>query len=338
MKIAIARALLAAGALSLAAPALPQETTLIFATVNPPNAHLTVNVLVPWAQRVNERGKGIVRLDIRDGLALANLGNAYDRVLSDVVQVAWGTHSAVGGKFRKTEVIALPFVAPTSAEEGSVALWRLYKAGMLDSDYDEVIPLYLCQIANSGVQFAKPPKGPIDTLAGYKMIVSGRIPGQSAARLGATPASISLNEMYEAIQRGTVDGVFTGWTAFQPFKLAEVTTYHVDVTLSGASGYVFMSRKKWDALPPAVKKVLEENSGEAQSKAFGAFWDRIAEETRADLKKNPKHTVVSLTPEQQKKWQEAITPVVADWAKSTPDGDKVLSTYRGLVQQVRAGR
>ena len=330
------RLLLTFAGVSLAVPAHSQETTLIFATVNPPSAHLTVNVLVPWAQRVNERGKGIVRLDIRDGLTLANLGNAYDRVLTDVVQIAWGTHSAVGGKFRKTEVIALPFVAPVSAEEGSVALWRLYKAGMLDSDYDEVVPLYLCQIANSGVQFSKPPKT-LDTLAGYKMIVSGRIPGLSATRLGATPASISLNEMYEAIQRGTVDGVFTGWTAFQPFKLAEVTTYHVDVSLSGASGYVFMSKKKWETLSPAVRRVLEENSGEAQSKAFGGFWDRIAEETKAALKKDPKHTVVSLSPEQQKKWQEAITPVVAEWVKSTPDGEKVLSTYRGLLQKVKAG-
>ena len=48
-----------------------------------------------------------------------------------------------------------------------------------------------------------------------------------------------------------------------------------------------MSRKKWDALPAPVRKVLEDNSGEAQSKAFGAFWDRIAEDTKAELRKMP---------------------------------------------------
>jgi TRAP-type C4-dicarboxylate transport system substrate-binding protein len=332
----VTRALLAAAALCLAAPAVSQETSLIFATVNPPSAHLTVNILVPWAQRVNEQGKGVVKLDVRDGLTLANLGNAYDRTLSDVVQVAWTIQAAVGGKFRKTEVVTLPFIAPASSEEGSVALWRLYKAGMLDSDYDEIVPLYLCQITHSGVHFSKPPKS-LDSLNGYKMIVSSRVLGLSAARLGVTPSSISLNEMYEAIQRGTVDGVMTGWTAFQPFKLAEVTSYHVDTQLGASTGMVFMSKKKWDTLSPAVKKVLEANSGEAQSKAFGAFWDRISEEGRSDVRKTGKHTIVTLSPEQQSKWQATITPVVQEWTKSTPDGDKVLSTYRGLIQKVRSG-
>jgi TRAP-type C4-dicarboxylate transport system substrate-binding protein len=329
-------ALGAATAIAFAAPAAAQETNLIFATVNPPNAHLTVNVLVPWAQKVNEQGKGVVKLDIRDGLTLANLGNAYQRTLDDVIQIAWTIQGAVGGKFRKTEVVGLPFVAPTSSEEGSVALWRLYKAGLLDTEYDEIVPLYLCQITQAGVHFSKPPKS-IDSLKGYKMIVGSRILGVTAARLGVTPSSISLNEMYEAIQRGTVDGVMTGWTAFQPFKLAEVTSYHIDVDLGASTGMVFMSKKKWDTLSPAVKKVLESASGEAQSKAFGAFWDRINEEGRADVRKTGKHTIVKLSPEQQKKWQSEITPVVQEWTKTTPDGEKVLNAYRGFIQKVRSG-
>jgi len=332
----VGKALSVAAALSFAVPSFAQETSLTFATVNPPSAHLTVNILVPWAQKVNETGKGVVKLDIRDGLTLANLGNAYDRVLSDVIQVAWTIHGAVGGKFSKTDVVALPFLSPASSEDGSVVLWRLYKSGLLDSEYDEVVPLYLCQITQSGLHFAKTPKS-LDTLTGTKLIVPSRIVGMTGSRLGATPASISLNEMYEAIQRGTVDGVMTGWTAFQPFKLAEVTTYHIDASLGASTGMVFMSKKKWNTLSPAVKKVLEANSGEAQSKAFGTFWDRIIEEGRAEVRKSGKHTIVNLSAEQDKKWQATIAPVVQEWTKTTPDGDKVLSAYRGLLQKVRAG-
>jgi len=324
----------AAAVLGFALPAGAQEVNLTFATVNPPNAHLSQRILIPWAQKVNEAGKGVVKLDIRDGLTMANLGNAYDRVLSDVIQVAWTIQSAVGGKFRKTEVVTLPFVAPASSEEGSVALWKLYKTGLLDSEYDEIVPLYLCQITHAGVHYAKTPKS-IDSLAGTKMIVTSRIIGLTGTRLGTTPASISLNEMYEAIQRGTVDGVMTGWTAFQPFKLGEVTFHHVDASLGASTGMVFMSKKKWDTLSPAVKKVLESASGEAQSKAFGAMWDNVNEEGRADVRKAGKHTIVNLSAEQNKKWQEAIAPVVQEWTKTTPDGDKVLAAFRGFVQKGR---
>lgn len=338
MPIKFALKLIAASVLAvgLAAPAAAQETSLIFATVNPPSAHLSKNILIPWAEKVNEQGKGVVKLDIRDGLTLANLGNAYQRTLDDVVQVAWTIQAAVGGKFRKSEVVSLPFVAPASSEEGSVAYWRLYKSGLLDTEYDEIVPLYLCQITQAGLHFAKPPKS-LDNFNGMKMIVSSRIAGQAAARMGFTPASISLNEMYEAVQRGTVDGFLNGWTVFQPFKMAEVTTYHVEAQLSGSTGMVFMAKKKWDALPAAVKKVLESNSGEAQSRAFGAFWDRINEEGRADVRKAGKHTIVNPSAEQLKKWHSQIEPVVQEWTKSTPEGERVLSTYRGLIQKVRAG-
>ena len=65
MKCLVSIAVAALASASFAAGA--QETTLIFTTVNPPSAHLTKNILVPWAERINERGKGVVKLDIRDG-------------------------------------------------------------------------------------------------------------------------------------------------------------------------------------------------------------------------------------------------------------------------------
>lgn len=48
-------------------------------------------------------------------------------------------------------------------------------------------------------------------------------------------------------------------------------------------------------------------------------------------------TIVNLSAEQNRKWQETITPLVQEWTKTTPDGVKVLSTYRGLLQKVRVG-
>ena len=44
---------------------------------------------------------------------------------------------------------------------------------------------------------------------------------------------------------------------------------------------------------------------------------------------------VNLSAEQNKKWQEAIAPVVQEWTKTTPDGDKVLAAYRGFLQKGR---
>jgi hypothetical protein len=53
---------------------------------------------------------------------------------------------------------------------------------------------------------------------------------------------------------------------------------------------------------------------------------------------NPsKHTIVQLSPTQTAEWQAKVAPVIAEWAKAQPDGEKVLETYRKLLVQVKAG-
>lgn len=321
--------------IGLAPASKAQETTLIFATTNQPMAHLNVRVHHPWAKRINEQGQGVIRIDVRDGPTLANHVNYYSRVVDDVVQISWGIHGFVSGKFGLTEVAGLPFEVDKS-EPASVALWRLYKSGALDREYNEIVPLYLVAFPQTGIHTAKPMKAP-DSLAGLKIIAGQKITGEVVTRLGGTPISLPITDIYEAIQRGTADGVIQQWTAFQPFKLAEVTTYHVDTTLSGSSGMVFISKKRYDALPAAARKVIDDNSGEAQSRLFGAFWDSVQEEGRQMVKASAKHAIVTFTPEQEKNVREKIAPIAADWAKNAPGGEKVLSTFRELLGKVKAG-
>src|ERR1700749_381107 len=132
------------GALALALTAMPNARaddvpTLILATALPPGNPLADQVLHPWADRVNAAADGKLKIDIRDGMAIANLNNSYDRVVADVAQISWLTHSNFAGKFKRSNVGGLPFVSDKS-EDGSVAMWRLYKSGLLDTEYDEVQP------------------------------------------------------------------------------------------------------------------------------------------------------------------------------------------------------
>jgi TRAP-type transport system periplasmic protein len=319
-----------------AAPASSQEINLIFATTNAPNAHLNVRAHHPWAARINEQGKGVVRIDVRDGPTMANHLNYYQRVMDDVVQIAWGLPLYVAGKFVLTNVTGLPFLVE-KAEDASVALWRVYQSGLLDAEYNEIVPLHLIAFPQVGVHLAKTPRN-LDSLAGLKLAVGNKTGGDILTRLGGTPISLSVTDYYEAIQRGTVDGSMSQWTQFQPFKLGEVTTYHVDTTLGSAAGMVFMSKKKWATLPEPVRKILMDNSGEKQSRLFGAFWDTVNEEGRAMVRASgAKHTIVNLTPEQQANWRAKVQPVIEEWVAATPGSPKVLDAFKSEIVKAKAG-
>ena len=332
----IARLAAVTSVLALVAPsAFAEEVSLKFATLDAPTAHHTVAIHIPWSERVNAQGKGVLNIDIRHGPGVAIHPNVYSRVMNDVIQVAWGLQSSVAGKFRLTEVATLPFLADRSAI-GSVALWRLYKSGMLDAEYDEIVMLKCNVFPQSGMQFRAPPKT-LDSLDGLKLVAGGRTAGEIVSAMGGAPITLLPSDYYEALNRGTADGVMVGWTAFQPFKLAEVTKYHVEMSLGGATGMVFMPKAKYLALPDAARKVLDANATEKDTAEFGRFWDKINDDTAAMVKGMSGHTVVSPNAQQLGVWRQRMQVVSDEWVKRTPGGDKALAEYKRLLAEVAKG-
>ena len=312
-----------------------EEVKLIFATINPPGAHMNVEFLHPWADKVNAEGKGIVHIDVRDGSTVATVLNAYDRLLDGVVQIAFELHNYVNGKFQLSTVATLPLA--DKGEDRSVALWRLYQSGALDTEYDKAIPLMLFGISQSQLHLAKPINSMAD-IAGLKVITPTKIVADAASALGASPISLGSQDIYEGIQRGTAVGAIVGWAAFDSFKLGEVTTYHIDEAMGTSSGMIIMSRAKYNSLSPEARKILAANAGEAVSRAYGAWWDHENDRVLAEIKASPKQTVVKLPPDQEMQWKARMQPMIEAWAKASAGGEATLATYQKLLADVAAGK
>jgi len=312
------------------------EVTLLFGTSTPPGTHISVRVFHPWVERINDQGKGVVKIDIRDGMEIANPGNFYSRVRDDVIQIGWGSHNSVPGTFPLSGFSNMPFQTGSS-ETSSIAFWRLIQAGYFDAEYKDIVPLFVQIYPQSQIHLAKAPKSP-DDIGGLRLMVVAKTNADVATRLGAAPISLLLPELYQGLQRNTVDGALMSWTAFQPFKLAEVTTYHIDTALGTPPAMVFMAKKRYEALSPEARKIIDQNSGETESRTLGKAWDEVAEEARQAAKKDPKHTVVTPSPEQTAKWQAAVAPVTNAWVKATPGGDKILAAFHETLAKVTAGQ
>lgn len=330
--VAVTMVILAVGA----NPAVAQNARLVFATTMPPGNTASRELLAPWVKRVNEFAKGAVVVDQRDGPNIATMVNAYDRVMSDVVQISWGLQPMLGGRFPLSEVAGLPFMSE-SCEHSGVALWRLYKTGLLDSEYKEVVPLWLMASAQNKIHFAKQPRSAGD-LRGLKVNVFNRVLVQVVEQFGGTPVSIGPEQQYEALQRGNVDAALTAWAAFDAYKLQEVTTYHTEAPLGSSTHMFFMSRKKFEGLSAAARKALEDASGEVQSRFHGKHWDEQEEIQRSKTAATGKHQIVKATPAELEDWRKKTAPIIDGWAKSRVGGEKVLSTYREILAQVRAGK
>lgn len=91
-------------------------------------------------------------------------------------------------------------------------------------------------------------------------------PGNDAEvkALGASSVNLPTLEVFEGIQRGTVDCVVTGWAVPLTFGLAEVSKNWMvdpDVHFTGASETLAIGKETWDGLPLAAQQLLWDQLG-----------------------------------------------------------------------------
>lgn len=325
-------ALLAAFAL----PARAAPLLLTFATAEPAPSPDTTRVFMPWAARVAAAAHGAVKIEVRDGTAIANPINMYDRVQSDVVQIGLLIPSLVGGKFPLTDMVGLPFLTDDSLH-ASIAFWRLYKTGAFAAEYKDIVPLATALFPPQGVHLVKAP-AELDDLKGLRLRVVSKTGSETIERLGGTPLVLDPGAQYEGLLRGTLDGVVSSWMQMGPLHLTEVTHYHIETSLGTGLFMVFMAKAKHDALPPAIRKAIDENSGEPLSGAMAAGFEQRSIASRAPAAADPsQHKIVQLTPAESAKWRTAIAPVIDRWTASHKGGAQLVARYRALLAAVQAG-
>ncbi len=323
-------ALAVALALPLAARAA-EPTTLKFSFPGPPTSTNLTGGLAPWAKDVENASDGTLKITIFTGGTIANIRNTYDRLLNNVIDIGYSTPASYGGVFKGTSVVDLPFLVHDIVP-GSVALWNLYADGTLAQEYSKVHPVALYLYPGSGLQ-TRVPIHKMEDLHGLKIGVQGITNARLMERLGGTPITLTTTENYEALQRGTVDGVQMGWTGFVQFKLEEVTSYHLDVSFGTPGGFTLMSETSYERLPAKAKAAIDKYSGLAFSRRMGEALAKTATFQQNYVAKLPGHHMTSLDPKEEARWEAAAEPVVQEWIKTTPNGAAVLAAFRSELKK-----
>lgn len=94
-------------------------------------------------------------------------------------------------------------------------------------------------------------------LVGKKIRVPSRNAGLLLEAWGATPVSMPVTDIYNAMQTGVLDGAFVDGTATFAFKLSEVTKYITTGMDSSISGFfLLMNREAFEELSEEQQAAL----------------------------------------------------------------------------------
>lgn len=332
MKSAVSGLVLAA-----LAPFAAQAENLIVPSFSPAGGD-TSTFFNEWASKVNADSNGTLNISVRDGVAIANLGNILDRVENDIVQIGWMIPNIFAGRFDNLDVISAPGVqAGVEIPDGTEAAWKLKESGMLDEEFAGLKILSHGVTISADLHCNKELKGDLSDLSGVKIGVSGGMNAGVVQRLGATPVSLGFFDLFEGLQRGTIDCITQPYAPFVPAGFAEVTNFHVPLPLGAASTITFMQQDRFDALPDDAKAAIEANSGLVLATALETHFGKQDAAGFALVDGVEGHVFRDLTDEELAVWYEkGINPTVQEFLDANPGSSEILESYKEILAAVQA--
>lgn len=255
----IAQSKITVQAITQFAPNIPQYTRVDQPVLRDGMSKLTGGkveiALSSWPER-NVNGPEVLRL-VRSGqvdIAAAPLITVSgDIPLLDALDLA-GMNADIGQARRVAEVMM-----PTLNKE-------LERIG---------IKMVASYAYSAQVLFCRQPIKSLNDVKGLKVRTIGPSNADLMKAFGAQAVSMTLGELYTALERGTVDCAVTGAGSGNGLKLPEVTTHLYTLPLAWSTAGYFVNLAWWNKLDPSLRGQFEKVFSQLQD----AQWAMGAEAT-----------------------------------------------------------
>jgi TRAP-type C4-dicarboxylate transport system substrate-binding protein len=323
---------LAAAAIALAVPlaAKAADVNLTYAFFAPAGT-FPGKQMAHWAEQVAKRTNGKVAVKTFPAGTLLGAREMYDGVSKGVADIGLGAPSYDPGRFPLTSGLSLPLGFP-NATVASRVLWEITKE-FQPKEYEnfKVIAMFTTE---PGYIQSRKPAGSAAELAGMKLRAAGTgVPVLKA--LGAAPVGMPMPEVPQAVQTGVIDGTMTSREVLQDFKLAETLKYVTDYPTVVVTFAAVMDRKRWDALPADVKKVLDE-LGPEMAVWTGQYHDKQNVGGALEwAKKEHKLQVVPVSAQERAAWDAKLKPMEDEWVKEMTAKGLPAAKYLARARELR---
>ncbi|AWI83283.1 C4-dicarboxylate ABC transporter substrate-binding protein [Alloyangia pacifica] len=340
MKTKLARTAVAALALSVAAGgAWAQDYTFKLHHFLGAKAPAQTDMLEPWAKAVEENSGGKVKIEIYPSMTLGGRPpELINQVRDGVVDLIWTVNGYTPGLFPRTEVMELPNVFINDPVATNLAMLDMYDAYLKD-DYAGVEPMFLHVHAGQAIHTVDKEIRKPEDLAGLKMRIPTRTGAWVIEALGATPVSMPVPDLPQALSKKVVDGAFIPWEIIPALKLQDQTEYQIegaDKTRFGTTTFqVSMNKARWDGLPEDIQKAFRDASGRDWLIEVGNIWRNI-DERGIKVATDASNTHVTLTEEETAAFETALEPVVDRWVEDVSakgiDGAAMVAMARERIK------
>jgi len=327
----LAAAFLAVG---LALPAAADgPIKLTYSNFFPPT-HIQSKLAQAWCREVEKRTKGKVKVEYFPGQTLTKAKQIYDGTVQGVSDIGFCLFGYNRGRFPLMEVVDLP-LGYKSGKAATIVANAVYEK-FKPKELDDVQVMYLHAHGPGLLHTKNKAVRKMEDLKGLKIRSHGTT-AKVVRALGGTPVAMPMPELYQALQRGVVDGALYPVEVNKGWKMAEVVKFLTDdyPIANTSTFYVVMNKDKWNSLPKDVQETIIQINKEWIPK-HGAAWDSSDAEGRAYMRKMGR-TIIPLSEAEGERWQKAVAPVLGEYvkeagAKGVPAKEALEFTKKKLAE------
>ncbi|TVR09032.1 MAG: hypothetical protein EA385_08405 [Salinarimonadaceae bacterium] len=297
-----------------AGAAAAQEFTLRYGHYLGNSPYLAVEQ--QFAERVSERSNGRIRVEI----AYAGALGAGQELLQLAGRGAIDFAAIVPGYYADQLPLArafqIPFVfdSPLQAIEVSRKSHAEIPAFGEEFDRMNVRALFQQPLGSYFMTGKTPECSSIETLNGKRIRSFGADIPRAHAAIGAVPVTVAVGEVYEAIDRGTIDYSFLNPGNILSNRLYEVGQYSCGPFMSIAGHFIVIGNRTWDRLPADLQELILEEAAFAQTAYVEAI--NTLEASAMEQIKAAGGEFIDISSEELAKWTSAAPDGLADWRDS----------------------
>ncbi|WP_096200094.1 TRAP transporter substrate-binding protein [Bacillus sp. FJAT-45350] len=311
-----------------------EETIVLKAATNLPTRHFSMqNVILPFLERIEEESNGRVEFQLYDSESLVRAGEELEALRSGTIDIAVPMYDVYDtARFPFSEIPLLPLTKSSPEiyseavsifiqndepySDGKTHMERVYgDQGLVAWPY---APGRSYTIGTVGE-----PIRSLSELQSLQVRVPSSVHETFARKLGASPARISINETYDAFNRGTLDAGFTPITDWTSYGFEEVFTYVIEGIEAGSWPSSFaMTKDRFESLPEDIQEIISLAAIEVPNLRHNPEFKQVQDDLEASILDDffanggVLEELSDLPQEIQNKVDEAVGETWLEWIES----------------------
>jgi TRAP-type transport system periplasmic protein len=271
-------------------------------------------MLEPLKKELEEKSKGRIKVVIHPGGALAPAPAHYENVVAGAFDIGWTLQGYTPGRFPLSGIIEMPFLW-SSAQEATGVFWQMFEElPGLQNEYRDVKVLATWTHDLGQLYTTSKPVRTLEDLRGLKIRAPGPVQVSMLRALGAVPVTMPAGEVYDALERGVVDGLVIGLSAIKGFRLDQVVKHATLANSYVAAMIVAMNQQSYKKLSVEDRALLDSLTGKRMAMLGAKNYDDEADDGMDALKK-AKASIYQLSPGETEKWKKATAQMPKEWMK-----------------------